>query len=159
VSAVRHVPSPKRASTGSLARTRAVCYCVPHPLRWLADSPCELVDGIQRIYHGGWVVDGIQVHKVVTVSRSKSGNVWIYNTVCTGYTWSPLTLSTTLYALATLGAHSPSLPHCLHWLHLVSPLTLSRIWLKSSLCATPVVGGSFPRSTLAALAVACITPE
>jgi hypothetical protein len=37
-------------------------------------------------------VDGIQVHKVVTVSRSKSDNVWIYSTVCT---------------LATLGAHSP----------------------------------------------------
>jgi hypothetical protein len=30
----------------------------------------------------------------------------------TGYTWSPLTSSTTL---ATLGAHSPPL---LHWLHL-----------------------------------------
>jgi hypothetical protein len=39
------------------------------------------------------LVDGIQVHKVVTVSRSKSGNVWIHSTVCT---------------LATLGAHSPS---------------------------------------------------
>jgi hypothetical protein len=37
------------------------------------------------------MVDGIQVHKVVTVSGSKPGNVWIYSTVCTGYTWSPLT--------------------------------------------------------------------
>jgi hypothetical protein len=34
------------------------------------------------------LVDGIQVHKVITVSQSKSGNVWFYNTVCT---WSPLT--------------------------------------------------------------------
>jgi hypothetical protein len=31
----------------------------------------------------------------------------LYSTVCTGYTWSLLTLSTTLSALATLGAHSP----------------------------------------------------
>jgi hypothetical protein len=33
------------------------------------------------------------VHKVMTVSQSKSGNVWIYNTLCTGYTWSLLTLA------------------------------------------------------------------
>jgi hypothetical protein len=39
-----------------------------------------------------------------------------YYTVCTGYTWRPLT-STILSALATLGAHSPVL-YCLHWLHL-----------------------------------------
>jgi hypothetical protein len=37
------------------------------------------------------LVDGIQVHKVMTVSQSKSRNVWIYSTICTGYTWSPLT--------------------------------------------------------------------
>jgi Ni,Fe-hydrogenase I small subunit len=36
-------------------------------------------------------VDGIQVQKVEAVSQSKSHIVWIYNTVCTGYTWSPLT--------------------------------------------------------------------
>jgi hypothetical protein len=36
-------------------------------------------------------VDGTQVHKVEAVSQSKSNIVWIYNTVCTGYTWSPLT--------------------------------------------------------------------
>jgi hypothetical protein len=34
------------------------------------------------------LVDGIQVHKVEAVSQSI---VWLYNTVCTGYTWSPLT--------------------------------------------------------------------
>jgi hypothetical protein len=68
--------------------------------------------------NGYMMVDGTQVHKVERVSQSKSGNVWIYSTNCTGYTWSPLTLSTTLSALATRGAHSPSLPHCLHWLHL-----------------------------------------
>jgi hypothetical protein len=39
------------------------------------------------------LVDGIQVHKGMPVSQSKSGNVWIYSTVCTGYTWSPLTIS------------------------------------------------------------------
>jgi hypothetical protein len=39
------------------------------------------------------MVDGIQVHKVVAVSRSKSDNIWIYNTVCTGYIWSPLTMT------------------------------------------------------------------
>jgi hypothetical protein len=71
--------------------------------------------------NGYMVVDGVQVHKVMTVSQSKSGNVWIYSTACTGYTWSPLTCYTTdcttalgahspailLTALATLGAHSP----------------------------------------------------
>jgi hypothetical protein len=36
--------------------------------------------------------DGIQVHKVITVSESKSSNVWIYDTVYTVYTWSPHTL-------------------------------------------------------------------
>jgi hypothetical protein len=39
----------------------------------------------------GYMVDGIQVHKGMPVSQNKSGNVWIYSTVCTGYTWSPLT--------------------------------------------------------------------
>jgi hypothetical protein len=34
-----------------------------------------MVDGIQRIYDG--MVDGIQVEKVLVVSQSKSGNVWI----------------------------------------------------------------------------------
>jgi hypothetical protein len=58
------------------------------------------------------------VHKVGTVSQSKSGNVWIYSTVCTGYTWSPLTYCTTLSVLAALGAHSPTVLHCLYWLHL-----------------------------------------
>jgi hypothetical protein len=54
-------------------------------------------------------VDGIQVQKVGAVSQSKSGNVCFYNTVCTGYTWSPLTYTplATLATLATLGAHSP----------------------------------------------------
>jgi hypothetical protein len=41
-------------------------------------------------------VDGIQVEKVLIVSQSKSGNVWVYNTVCTGYTRSPLTLPSRL---------------------------------------------------------------
>jgi hypothetical protein len=39
------------------------------------------------------LVDGIQVHKVATASQSKSHNVWIWNTVFTGCTWSPLTSS------------------------------------------------------------------
>jgi hypothetical protein len=42
-----------------------------------------------------YCVDGIQVHKVMTVSQSKACNVWIdspiYSTVCTGCTWTPLT--------------------------------------------------------------------
>jgi hypothetical protein len=38
--------------------------------------------------NGYMMVDGIQVHKVMTASQSERGNVWIYNTVCTGYTWS-----------------------------------------------------------------------
>jgi hypothetical protein len=61
-----------------------------------------MVDGIQQICDGGWdptdiwrwmgsngymAVDGIQVHKVEKVSQSKSNIVWIYNTVCTGYTF------------------------------------------------------------------------
>jgi hypothetical protein len=29
------------------------------------------------------LVDGIQVHNVMAVNQSKSGNVWIYNTLCT----------------------------------------------------------------------------
>jgi hypothetical protein len=41
-------------------------------------------------------VDGIQVEKVLIASQSKSGNVWVYNTVCTGYTRSPLTLPSRL---------------------------------------------------------------
>jgi hypothetical protein len=40
----------------------------------------------------GALVDGIQVEKVTTTSQNKSGIVWIYDTVYTGYTWSPLTL-------------------------------------------------------------------
>jgi hypothetical protein len=32
------------------------------------------------------------VEKVTAASQSKSSNVWIYDTVCTGYTWSLLTL-------------------------------------------------------------------
>jgi hypothetical protein len=39
------------------------------------------------------LMDGIQVHKVITVSESKGGSVWIYNTICTGYTWNPLTFT------------------------------------------------------------------
>jgi hypothetical protein len=50
------------------------------------------------------MVDGIQVQKVGAVSESKCGNVWIYNTVYTGYTWS---LLSTPSALTALGAHSP----------------------------------------------------
>jgi hypothetical protein len=46
----------------------------------------------------GQLVDGIQVKKVRRISQSKSGNIWIENTVCT---------------LATLGAHSPTVLHCL----------------------------------------------
>jgi hypothetical protein len=42
----------------------------------------------------------------------------LYYTICTGYTWSPLTRCTTLSALATLGDHSPTVLHYLHWLHL-----------------------------------------
>jgi hypothetical protein len=48
---------------------------------------------------------GSKWQKVMTASQSKSGNVWIYNTVCTGYTgctWSPLTLS---YTPGFRGAH------------------------------------------------------
>ena len=41
--------------------------------------------------NGYMVVDGIQVHTVERVSQSKSGNVWIYNTVCTGCTRGLLT--------------------------------------------------------------------
>jgi hypothetical protein len=36
------------------------------------------------------MVDGIEVEKVMAVSQSKSRNVWLYNTVCTDYTWSLL---------------------------------------------------------------------
>jgi hypothetical protein len=39
------------------------------------------------------LVDGIQVHKVTTTSQNKSSDVWIYDTVYTSYTWSPLTSS------------------------------------------------------------------
>jgi hypothetical protein len=39
------------------------------------------------------LVGRTQVEKVTTASQSKSSNVWIYNTLCTGCTWSPLTLS------------------------------------------------------------------
>jgi hypothetical protein len=46
--------------------------------------------GVQRIYYGV-VDDGIPVQKVVTVSQSKSGNIWI---------------------------NSPATLPCLHWLHL-----------------------------------------
>jgi hypothetical protein len=64
-------------------------------------------------------VNGIHVQKVkrisqgkseqVRASQSKSGDVWIKDTVCTCYTWNPLT---------TLGARSSAVLHCLHWLHL-----------------------------------------
>jgi hypothetical protein len=40
------------------------------------------------------LVDGFQVEKVTTISQNKSHNVWIYDTVYTGYTWSPLTYCT-----------------------------------------------------------------
>jgi hypothetical protein len=74
--------------------------------------------------NGYMMVDGTQVENVLTVSQSKSNIVWIYNTVCTGYTCSllsALTYCTTLAALATLAAHSllsPTVLHCMHWLHL-----------------------------------------
>ena len=57
------------------------CIDLGHCLHWVHLEPTYLVDVIQ-------------VHKGTTVSQSKSGNVWIYSTVCTGYTWSPLTLAT-----------------------------------------------------------------
>jgi hypothetical protein len=77
------------------------------PIRFilgLAPTVCRLADPD--------LVDKIQVHKVQRVSQSKSGNVWIYDTVYTGYTWSPLTYCTTLSTLATLGAHSPGTCTC-----------------------------------------------
>jgi hypothetical protein len=55
-------------------------------ISWRASVPRW---GDSRAIRG--LVDGVQVHKVMTVSQSKSGNVWIYSTVYTGYTWSPLT--------------------------------------------------------------------
>jgi hypothetical protein len=60
----------------------------------------------------GYMMDGIQVHKGMTVSQRKSSNVWIYNTVCTLATLgahSPC-INYTVYTLATLGAHSPGGP-------------------------------------------------
>jgi hypothetical protein len=48
--------------------------------------------------NGYMMVDGIRVHKVAPASQNKPSNVWIYNTVCTGYTWSPLTC--TIQAIA-----------------------------------------------------------
>jgi hypothetical protein len=88
------------------------------------------------------LVDRIQVHKVVTASWSTSGIVWIDNTVCTGYTWSPRT-STILSALATLGAHSPVL-YCLHWLHLEpTHLVVGQLADEANLvvCTVPVMVG------------------
>jgi hypothetical protein len=105
----------RQDSSQYLYRSESICVLrdyspgafsfVPHEHWWMGSN-------------GYMMVDGIQVHKGTTVSRSKSGNVWIYSTVCTGctwnpltfytgYTWSPLTFCTTLSALAALGAHSP----------------------------------------------------
>jgi hypothetical protein len=112
----------------------SLTFCAPSPpplLHELVDgiqriygglNPTDIlmVDGIQRIY-GGWNPSG---EKVTTASQSKPNivrarplstllhleptHLFYY----TGYTWSPLTSSTTL---ATLGAHSPPLLHWLHW--------------------------------------------
>jgi hypothetical protein len=54
------------------------------------DSPCTFIMSCFVVVF--FVLVGrIQVHKVIAVSQSKSSNVWIQNTVFTGYTWSPLT--------------------------------------------------------------------
>jgi hypothetical protein len=42
---------------------------------WMVANGYIMVDGIQRIYYG--MVDGIQVQEVTTASQSKLGNVWI----------------------------------------------------------------------------------
>jgi hypothetical protein len=47
-----------------------------------------------RMGSNGYIVDGMQVQQVMTVSQSKSGNVWIYNTGCTSYNRSLLTTNT-----------------------------------------------------------------
>jgi hypothetical protein len=95
------------------------------------------------------LVDGIQVHKVKRVSQSKSGNVWIETTVCTGYTWSLLHwLHLEPTALATLGAHSPTV---LHWLHLEPTHLLyytGYTWSPLTYCTTlATLGAHSPRAT------------
>jgi hypothetical protein len=68
---------------------RRLCKSYTWPVRH--DPSVDRTD-IRRGWAHLWaLVDGVQVHKVVTVSQSKSGNVWIYSTVYTGYTWSPPT--------------------------------------------------------------------
>jgi hypothetical protein len=78
---------------------------------------------------------------VTTASQSKSNNVWIENTVCTGCTWSPLTYCTTLSALAALGAHPPTVLHCLYWLHL-EPTPL--LYYTTTLSALAALGAHPP---------------
>jgi hypothetical protein len=86
------------ASVASSACAAAV------PLPFSCDSgvsskwsdPCSYRSAPSRRFccsHHSDLVVRIQVHKVKRVSQSKSGNVWIYDTVCTGYTRSPLTTS------------------------------------------------------------------
>jgi hypothetical protein len=48
--------------------------------------------------------------------------------------------STTLSALATLGAHSPTVQHCLHWLHL-EPTHPEEEILQGAPCFIALVAG------------------
>jgi hypothetical protein len=75
------------------------------PLRqgdWWAWDPTDILVWWVRSKCRKWVqeVSDSSVQIVSAGSQSKPGNVWINNTVCTGYTWSQLTVS-----LATLRAH------------------------------------------------------
>jgi hypothetical protein len=56
----------------------------------LRNYPAQATDSFQDLRV---LVYRTQVQKVETVSQRKSSNVWIYDTVYTGYTWSPLTCS------------------------------------------------------------------
>jgi hypothetical protein len=51
------------------------------------------------------------VHKVVTASQSKSGNAWIYNTVCTGYTFGAYLLTLELALVGTQYIDDTVVPH------------------------------------------------
>jgi hypothetical protein len=60
------------------------------------------------------MVDGIQVEKVTAASQSKSSIARIYNTVHTGYAWSPLTWNFELVSHRLLEALLQAGGECCH---------------------------------------------
>jgi hypothetical protein len=86
-------------------------------------------------------VDGIQVHKVEAVSQSKSNVVWIYNTVCTGYTRSPLTVTIDAALPCRGRARGPDWP---------AVIDLSQVGKEGieEDCGPPVAGCVSPRGEL-----------